>query len=158
MNRFTWFKSTPDVTISSLYDENNFYQAFINDLKMSKKEVIIESPFITPSRMDKLIPIFQDLLSRGIKIYIITRNPIEHNEDFRYHTTEEILRCSELGVKFILEKGNHHRKLAIIDKAILWEGSLNILSQSYSKEIMRRIESKYITEELIKFLKLVTIY
>ena len=44
--------------------------------------------------------------------------------------------------------GNHHRKLAILDRKVLWEGSLNILSQTRSREI--RI--KLIKEEFWKIL------
>ncbi len=36
--------------------------------------------------------------------------------------------------------GNFHRKLAVIDRTILWEGSLNILSQNRSQKVMSRIE------------------
>ena len=50
--------------------------------------------------------------------------------------------------------GNHHRKLAIIDRQILWEGSLNILSQIKSREIMRRIEGDNYAQDMFNFLKL----
>jgi len=59
-----------------------------------------------------------------------------------------------LGVQVLLCVGNHHRKLAILDRKILWEGSLNILSQTHSREIMRRIDSSKLTGEMFKFLKL----
>jgi hypothetical protein len=52
--------------------------------------------------------------------------------------------------------GGHHRKLAIVNREILWEGSFNILSQSDSCEIMRRIESKTLVEEAIGFTKIET--
>ena len=58
-----------------------------------------------------------------------------------------------LGAQVLLVKGSHHRKLAIIDQKILWEGSLNILSQSYSREFMRRIDSKVLSREMFTFLK-----
>lgn len=139
---------------SRLFDETSFYAGFTKDLLRSKQEVMIESPFISQARMEKLLPIFQKLLLRGVKISITTRDPADHSEDFRYFATEEILKCSELGVNVILAKGNHHRKLAIIDSTILWEGSLNILSQSYSKEVMRRIEGETAVKEMFLFLKL----
>lgn len=44
--------------------------------------------------------------------------------------------------------------LAILDRKILWEGSLNILSQTKNREIMRRIESKEFALEMFNFLKL----
>lgn len=66
---------------------------------------------------------------------------------------QEIQRFEQLGVQVFLCLGNHHRKLAIIDRNILWEGSLNILSQIKSREIMRRLYEPKIAEETIKFLK-----
>ena len=62
--------------------------------------------------------------------------------------------CEAIGVQVLLCVGNHHRKLAILDKKTLWEGSLNILSQTYSREIMRRIEGQETALQMFDFLKL----
>lgn len=66
---------------------------------------------------------------------------------------EGICYFETIGVQVLLIKGGHHRKLAIIDRKILWEGSLNILSQNQSREFMRRIESKKLAEDLFQFLQ-----
>jgi phosphatidylserine/phosphatidylglycerophosphate/cardiolipin synthase-like enzyme len=140
---------------SKLYNERTFYQQFIKDLVRADHEVIIESPFITTSRMELLYPVFKRLLARYIMVKLITRDPVDHDNEFmRDQSTNEILQCKELGVNVSLSKGHHHRKLAIIDSNILWEGSLNILSFSNSREIMRRIESKKYVREMQNFLKL----
>ena len=55
----------------------------------------------------------------------------------------------ELGVK-VLYTVKHHRKIAVIDD-VLWEGSLNIFSQNDSCEIMRRILSSTLAEEMLRF-------
>ncbi len=55
-----------------------------------------------------------------------------------------------IGVEVYMTVG-HHRKLAVIDKSILWEGSLNILSQYDSCEVMLRIRSKEWAKEVIEF-------
>lgn len=148
-----WFKG---VSFSSeLYDDRNFYQAFLKDIKNCKKEIIIESPFITSSRIRAFYPVFKQLISRNVCIYITTRDPIDYDDDLmRYQSTNEILCCNEMGINITLIPGNHHRKLAILDREILWEGSLNILSYSRSKEIMRRIEDEETTDQMIRFLKL----
>lgn len=139
---------------SRLFDETSFYKQFINDLLRCEKEVIIESPYVTSSRMDILKPVLRNLLNQGTKIHIITKDPIEHDEIIRDQATSEILFLNEIGINIILLRGNHHRKLAILDRLILWEGSLNILSQNKSKEIMRRIKGKIIAQEMFDFLKL----
>jgi hypothetical protein len=59
-----------------------------------------------------------------------------------------------MGIQVLLCSGNDHRKLAIIDRKVLWEGSLNILSQTKSREIMRRIENETLALEMFEFLRL----
>ncbi len=137
---------------TSLHNEKTFYQSFINDLGACQKEVIIESPFITTQRMNILWPTLKRLYSRGVKIYIITRDPKEHNETYEVQSEAEIEALETLGVQVLVCSGNHHRKLAIIDRKILWEGSLNILSQNKSKEIMRRLNGDGFARDMFKFL------
>lgn len=139
---------------SSLYDEKTFYQTFLRDLDRCKNEVIIESPFITSERMGTFDRIFQKLLQKGIKIYIFTRDPQEHDGFMEPQSEEAIRWCENVGIQVLLCTGNHHRKLAILDRKLLWEGSLNILSQRYSREIMRRIDDKPMALETFNFLKL----
>lgn len=153
---FSWF-SKPDLTPllkSKLFDETTFYKSFIRDLENCKEEVIIESPYITNARMWTLRPVFQRLVDRGVRVYIITRNPSEHEESLAVQAERQIVEFEIMGVQVLLCSGNHHRKLAIIDREVLWEGSLNILSQAKSREIMRRIENSKITLEMLNFLKL----
>ncbi len=137
---------------SSLYDEKTFYQTFLSDLERCQNEVIIESPYITSERMGTFDRIFQKLLNRGVKIYIFTRDPKEHQEFMEPQSEDAIRWCETVGIQVLLCLGNHHRKLAIIDRKVLWEGSLNILSQRHSREIMRRIEDKNTSLQMFHFL------
>lgn len=140
---------------SSLFNEKTFYDQFLSDLHNCKDEVIIESPFITKSRMKKFYPILEKLLSKGVNIYVVTRDPGEHESYVLKTQAEEVIcRFEEMGIQTLICGGNHHRKLAILDRQILWEGSLNILSQNNSREIMRRIDDDELTLQMFKFLKL----
>ena len=145
-------QSSTDVTGSILYDEKSFYNRFTHDLLEAKEEVIIESPYITGRRMSLFRPIFKKLTSRGVKVYVMTRDPKEHDMPLEYQSEAEIRNFESIGVQTLLCLGNHHRKLAILDRKVLWEGSLNILSQARSREIMRRIDSRKLSEEMFRFL------
>jgi phosphatidylserine/phosphatidylglycerophosphate/cardiolipin synthase-like enzyme len=140
--------------ISHLFDEKSFYDSFIKDLLNCKEEVIIESPFISASRMRKLFPIFKKLIKRDIKVYVITKDPSILDEPLASQAAEVIRQFEILGVHVLATSNHHHRKLAILDREILWEGSLNILSQSRSREIMRRIEGRRYAKEMFDFLNL----
>lgn len=139
--------------MSQLYDEKTFYPAFLQDLSNCKKEVIIESPFITTERTRGLRNIFEKLLSKGVKVYIFTRGPGEHSGEYRFQSEAEIQFFEAIGVQVFLCLGNHHRKLAILDRTTLWEGSLNVLSHKRSREIMRRTEGKESAKQMFDFLK-----
>ena len=136
---------------SKLYDQDTFYTAFKRDLKRCRRELIIESPFITARRMDALLPLFAKLRRHGVNIIINTRNPTEHDGDYYYQALDAITTMQSLGITILYTVG-HHRKLAIIDKEMFYEGSLNILSYSDSCEITRRVVSSNETEILIKFI------
>lgn len=137
---------------STLHDEKTFYSAFLRDIDQAKEEIIIESPFITSARMKMLWPSLKRAYSRGIKIYIITRDPNDHTDGYEVQSESEIEGLEALGIQVFLCIGNHHRKLAIIDRKVLWEGSLNILSQTKSREIMRRLDGGGFAENMFNFL------
>lgn len=147
-------KLSPDLIHSQLFDDETFYPQFLKDLKRSKKEVIIESPYITSIRMLSFIRIFEALVAKKVKIYVITRNPKDHDLTMKLQAEQEIRKLETIGVQIILSGEYSHRKLAILDRRFLWEGSLNILSQNCSREIMRRIESETHAEECFRFINL----
>ena len=137
---------------SSLYDEKTFYSKFLRDLDQCQSEVIIESPFITSARMSTLWPTLRRLYAKGVKIYILTRDPNEHSDGYEAQSEMEIRALETTGIQVFVCTGNHHRKLAIIDRTILWEGSLNILSQIHSREVMRRFDGGDYAIDMFKFL------
>lgn len=142
MNNFT----------TDLHDEKTFYKAFLRDLDESREEIIIESPFITSCRMKMLWPVLRRAYSKGIKVYVITRDPNDHSDGYELQSEYEIEALEALGIQVLLCTGNHHRKLAIIDRKILWEGSLNILSQIHSREIMRRLDGGGFAVDMFNYL------
>lgn len=140
-----------DLIHSQLFDETTFYPQLLKDLKHCKKEVIIESPFIASQRMCTLIKTFETLVAKKVKIYIITRDPDDHDLIMKQQAETEIRRFETIGIHVLVTNNFSHRKLAILDRKVLWEGSLNILSQNCSREIMRRIDSKAHAQECFRF-------
>jgi hypothetical protein len=125
----------------------------MRDLKNCTSEAVIESPFITSNRVASLLPIFDRMRSRNVRIIVNTRHPAEHDAPYGTQTWRAIQRMQDMGIQMLFT-GGHHRKLVILDRRVLWEGSLNVLSQNDSCEIMRRIESEQMAQEMIRFVKL----
>lgn len=144
-------KDSSDLLQSALHSEATFYCSFQLDLKRANNEVIIESPFIACKRTDTLLPIFRKLTKKGVSVRINTRNPRHHERELQIQAWQSIKKLREAGVKVKFYDDMRHRKLAVIDRTILWEGSLNILSQSYSKEVMRRTNSPSLANQMVRF-------
>jgi len=82
-----------------------FYNKFKQDLLEAKQEVIIESPFIATRRLEKLKPVFETLVDRGIKVFIMTRDPLEHDESMSKQAEAGIRYFEALGVQILLCSG-----------------------------------------------------
>lgn len=139
--------------ISSLYNQDTFDKQFLRDIRSAHSSVVIESPFIRLNRVESLIPALTKLRRRRVSIVINTRSPHEHDGEYELQAMAAVARLQELGVR-VLFTVKHHRKLAIIDREIFYEGSLNILSYYDSCEIMRRTVSASEAETLINFIGL----
>lgn len=138
----------------NLFNEKSFYQAFTKDMLAAKKEVIIYSPFVSKFRSEFFRRTLTELRKRNIPIFIFTRPLEEHDYFMKPEITCAINDYEESGAYVTYLTGFVHEKLAIIDREILWEGSLNILSQRESREMMRRISDETATQETMSYLGL----
>ena len=150
------FKRTKsdDLLKSQLFNETTFYRFFFKDLKNAKTNVIIESPYLTERRAIQFSETLNSLKKRGIKIRVYTRLPSHHNKTLEIQAWKAVSVLRKSGVKVNLCSDLRHRKIAVIDDRIMWDGSLNILSQNRSCEIMRRTESAELSKQLLKFIGL----
>ena len=137
---------------SRLYDNETFYKSFLLDLRRANHSVYIESPFITTKRTGMLLTMLRQARQRGIQITVNTRPPYEHDGKYISQAYVAVQDMQSIGIT-VLYTVKHHRKIAIIDDEILWEGSLNILSQSDSCELMRRSVSTSLVRQMKKHIR-----
>ena len=136
---------------SDLFDQQSFYRNFNADLRSCKRELYIESAFLTVKRVNHLLPILGLLVKDGIKITVNTRHPEEHDGFMQLQSLAAVNALQHACITVLYTAGLH-RKLAVIDRKVLWEGSLNILSQADSCELMRRTNSETSAESLLSFI------
>jgi phosphatidylserine/phosphatidylglycerophosphate/cardiolipin synthase-like enzyme len=149
------FSNSLDTTAlctSRLFDNETFYKAFIGDLRRANQNIYIESPFITRKRMGMLLTILRQARERGTQITVNTRPPSEHDGKYIDQAYKAVQDMQSIGI-IVLYTVKHHRKIAIIDDEIIWEGSLNILSQSDSCELMRRSVSSSLVRQMKEYIK-----
>ena len=102
--------------------------------------------------MDMLLPILTSARHKGVRVTVNTRPTNEHDGKYIDQAYRAVQDIQSIGIK-VLYTVKHHRKIAIIDDEILWEGSLNILSQSDSCELMRRSVSSSLVRQMKGYIK-----
>jgi superfamily I DNA and/or RNA helicase len=139
----------------TLFDQTNFYDVFSNDLKKAKSRIVILSPFILKKSVETLLDAFESILQKNVPIYVVTRKSefLKENKTEVAETLEELKR---IGVKVIeltsdAEKDEKfHHKIAVIDNAVFYYGSLNILAHSKSSDSMMAFRSKKTVAQLVR--------
>ena len=135
--------------IDFIYDKSNFLPVYANDLVNAAREILIVSPFITRKRTLQMMHYLQGALQRNVRVIVVTR-PIE---DFKgkditaFQDTLDLL--NDAGVNLIF-RPNIHQKFAVMEKKIVWYGSINLLSFGSAEESIMRLESPNIAHELIE--------
>jgi len=109
---------------------------------------------MTERRALQFAKLFKKLKKNGVSVRVNTRNPRHHEQFLEIQAWKALFVLKDAGVKIRTYKDLRHRKLAVIDGEILWEGSLNILSQSNSRELMRRTVSRHQCDQIINFTRI----
>ena len=99
--------------------------------------------------MGKMLETLDNAASTGVKITVVTRPAEDYADKDRLRSTEllDLLKKHRITV---IERANIHQKFAVVDGRTSWYGSINLLSFGNSEESIMRLESKGISEELMR--------
>src|SRR4030095_2941245 len=139
------------IMTTATFSEEEFWTSFTQDLQLARAHLIIQSPFISAKRVAILSQSLRALTNKGVVICVFAQEP-RGLADTANAPDPEII-CSVHQWRSVIEMlesmGIHvnvrkhiHAKFAVVDDKVLWEGSLNILSHSNTKEHMRRWQSQ----------------
>lgn len=146
-------ESLPEAPTNIIFNKDNFYPVYLQDISMASKRLLIVSPFVTKKRMLQMTDHFQEILKSQVEVTIITRPSNDFKEERRSSLEQIFKSAEEIGVRLIF-RSNIHQKFAIIDDKITWYGSINLLSFGYSEESIMRLESSSIAYELAESLEI----
>jgi hypothetical protein len=122
-----------------MVDETKFFPLCESDILNAKETIVFYSGFFTDQRISSLKEIIQKKINDGIKIKFVIPPPNRNGTIDPIIGDATIIKMKELGVIIDL-RANIHQKAVLIDRNILWFGSLNPLSFSgRTNETMMRI-------------------
>ncbi|WP_028308466.1 phospholipase D-like domain-containing protein [Desulfitibacter alkalitolerans] len=143
----------PDLSniINIIFDQRNFLPAYKEDITNAVDEIIIASPYVSKKHVENL-KYLQSTLSRNVNVTVVTRSFQELNGKNRAVIEKTIGFLKAAGINVVCEP-NLFQKFAVIDKRIVWYGSINLLCFGKTEESIMRLESPYIASELLECTK-----
>jgi hypothetical protein len=135
---------------TGLLGQNDFDSVFRADIEHAKSSVVIFSGFVTPERVGSYGDLFRRKILEGVKLRCVTRPP-QYNGSIPVERGREALDALE-GIGATVDcRREIHQKIAIIDRKIVWLGSLNPLSHTArTDEIMMRAVAPGFATELTR--------
>jgi len=141
-------RSDTNISNDIIYDQKSFVETFLHDIRNSRKNIVIVSPYVKEGRADWLFHAVKEN-PHPIDITVITRP----SDSFRGKSSTDAFRAIQRLQEYqanVICKEAIHQKFAIIDEKIVWYGSVNLLSFGASQESIIRIVTGSVARTLFK--------
>lgn len=132
-----------------IYDSETYSEVFRGDIINAKAEVMISSPYVSTPGSERLIHNFSAMKSKDASISLITYPASHYSDDIKDRIENIHNRLNMAGIKVSFVDYIPSR-YAVIDKEILWYGSMNLVSNIKEDDDEMRIVSRSVAKALIE--------
>lgn len=140
----TLFDHINDISSSiadnQIFNGSTFYRPYTSDLTKAKRSIVISSPKLYRTEQNPLVTLLKELAQQGIEILITT---VAENEQTAF------IQSKGLSVKV---KPKLSLYTTIIDKEVVWYGSINTLGYASKDDNMIKVTDIYLANELIEMI------
>ena len=135
--------------VNSIFDMDNYAEIYKQDLFCANREIIISSPAISSRKVDELVIFLKEKQEAGIKIKIVTWKPdmYGYGDSEYWMELQDQMRNSGFEMNLVEDYCQHY---CIIDREVVWYGSMNFLGKEDSEDNLMRVCSKDIAAELLE--------
>ena len=128
------------VVENQIFNGSTFYRPYTSDLTKAKRSIVISSPKLYRTEQNPLVTLLKELAQQGIEILITTA---AENEQTAF------IQSKGLSVKV---KPKLSLYTTIIDKEVVWYGSINTLGYASKDDNMIKVTDIYLANELIEMI------
>lgn len=140
----TLFDHINDISSSiaenQIFNGSTFYRPYTSDLTKAKRSIVISSPKLYRTEQNPLVTLLKELTQQGIEILITT---VAENEQTAF------IQSKGLSVKV---KPKLSLYTTIIDKEVVWYGSINTLGYASKDDNMIKVTDIHLANELIEMI------
>ena len=128
------------VVENQIFNGSTFYRPYTSDLTKAKRSIVISVPKLYRTEQNSLVTLLKELAQQGIEILITTATENEQTV---------FIQAKGLSVKV---KPKLSLYTTIIDKEVVWYGSINTLGYASKDDNMIKVTDIYLANELIEMI------
>lgn len=134
---------------NAIFDVNNYSEIFCKDLLEANAEIILSSPAISGKKVDDMIRLLREKQEAGLHVIIVTWEPDQYGygDSGYWMELQEQMRESGFEMNLVEDYCGH---FCIVDREIVWYGSMNFLGKEDAEDNLMRVRDKSIAAELME--------
>lgn len=137
-----------ELVASSIYDETNYFENLVQDIKIAGKNILISSPYLQKKKVNEIKEILIEKYRLGIRIVLCIKTIEEYTKENNRFIIDFIKDMEKEGID-IIKLPKNHLKFMVVDNVIVWYGGIDILGKTYNDNSLIRIEDESLANELI---------
>ncbi|MEW2330616.1 AAA domain-containing protein [Micromonospora chersina] len=135
------------VRVAEIQDEKQFYETFTEHLNSARHSIWMWATWTT-NRTKSVAPVLADAIARGVQVIIFVRDARDHLQGTA--NAQQNLATLRAAGPIIVEMYKMHQKIVVIDERVVLLGSLNVLSQRQSREVMLVMEGTHFARKILE--------
>ncbi len=134
---------------NAIFDIDTYKEIYRKDILEAETEIIISSPAVSGTRVEEMIRFLKPKQETGIKVVIVTWQPDRYGygDSAYWRQLQEQMRAAGFEMYLAEEYCSHY---CIIDREVVWYGSMNFLGKEDAEDNLMRVADKNIAAELLE--------
>ena len=142
----TNLQSAKEEPTGTIFDAQTYAPVYERDLQTARREILISSPALSRKKVTQFLELLRERQESGVRIKILTLAPDTQDT---YQAAEKIALLRQSGIEVLPSKACREH-FAILDRRLVWYGSMNLLSHEKPDDNLIRLPDEQIAQELLE--------
>lgn len=134
------------VEVADVHDETTFFDTFAEEINRAQHSLWLWAPWVA-RRLRSLLPALAAASGRGVRITVFIRDDTDTLQ--RKPANQALIADLRAVAHTVVPMNVMHQKIAVFDEQTVLLGSLNALSQSWTREVMVTMRGAYFAGKLL---------
>lgn len=130
----------------TIFDAQTYTPVYERDLQAAQREILISSPALSRKKVTYFLELLRERQEAGVQIKILTLAPDAQDT---YQAAEKIGFLRQSGIE-VFPSQTCREHFAILDRCLVWYGSMNLLSNERPDDNLLRLPDEQIAQELLE--------